>query len=85
MGQFPTHKHLASRGLKDVCPGNEESAGKRRSGKTRPKGSKWLRSALTTESARAAAARSPRGAILQRSTLASEAFHGSKKKAGRWQ
>ena len=83
MGQFPTHKHLASRGLKDVCPGNEESAGKRRSGKTRPKGSKWLRSALS-ESARAAA-RSPRGAILQRSTLASEAFHGSKKKAGRWQ
>ena len=39
-------------GLK-MCPGNEESAGKRRSGKTR-KGSKWLRSALT-ESARAAA------------------------------
>jgi transposase len=36
-----------------MCPGNEESAGKRRSGKTR-KGSKWLRSALT-ESARAAA------------------------------
>ena len=34
-------------------PGTEESAGKRRSGKTR-KGSKWLRSALT-ESARAAA------------------------------
>jgi transposase len=36
-------------GLK-MCPGNEESAGKRRSGKTR-KGSKWLRSVLT-ESAR---------------------------------
>ena len=36
-----------------MCPGNEESAGKRRSGKTR-QGSKWLRSALT-ESARAAA------------------------------
>jgi transposase len=36
-----------------MCLGNEESAGKRRSGKTR-KGSKWLRSALT-ESARAAA------------------------------
>jgi transposase len=36
-----------------MCPGNEESAGKRRSAKTR-KGSKWLRSALT-ESARAAA------------------------------
>ena len=36
-----------------MCPGNEQSAGKRRSGKTR-KGSKWLRNALT-ESARAAA------------------------------
>jgi transposase len=51
MDQFPTHKHLAS--WAGMCPGNEESAGKRRSGKTR-KGSKWLRSALT-ESARAAA------------------------------
>ncbi len=36
-----------------MCPGNDESAGKRRSGKTR-KGSKWLRSALT-EAAHAAA------------------------------
>jgi transposase len=35
-----------------VCPGNDESAGKRRSGKTR-KGSKWLRATLT-ESALAA-------------------------------
>jgi transposase len=51
MGQFPTHRHLAS--WAGMCPGNEESAGKRRSGKTR-KGSKWLRSALT-EAARAAA------------------------------
>ncbi len=37
-----------------MCPGNEESAGKRRSGKTR-KGSKWLRRSALTESARAAA------------------------------
>src|SRR4030095_2768242 len=44
MSQFPTHRHLAS--WAGMCPGNEESAGKRRSGKTR-KGSKWLRSALT--------------------------------------
>jgi transposase len=42
MDQFPTHKHLAS--WAGMCPGNDESAGKRRSGKTR-KGSKWLRSA----------------------------------------
>jgi hypothetical protein len=36
-----------------VCPGNDESAGKRRSGRTR-KGSKWLRGTLI-EAARAAA------------------------------
>ena len=51
MDQFPTHRHLAS--WAGMCPGNDESAGKRRSGKTR-KGSKWLRSALT-EAAYAAA------------------------------
>jgi transposase len=51
MDQFPTHRHLAS--WAGMCPGNDESAGKRRSGKTR-KGSKWLRSALT-EAAHAAA------------------------------
>jgi transposase len=32
MSQFPTHRHLAS--WAGMCPGNEESAGKRRSGKT---------------------------------------------------
>lgn len=36
-----------------VCPGNHESAGKRKSGKTR-KGSRWLRSGLV-QAARAAA------------------------------
>ena len=51
MSTFPTPKHLAS--WAGVCPGNDQSAGKRRSGKTR-KGSKWLRSTLT-ESANAAA------------------------------
>jgi transposase len=51
MRRFPTSGHLAS--WAGMCPGNDESAGKRRSGKTR-KGSKWLRSALT-EAARAAA------------------------------
>ena len=40
---FPTAAHLAS--WAGVCPGNNESAGKRRSGKTR-KGSRWLREAL---------------------------------------
>jgi transposase len=50
MGRFPDAKHLAS--WAGMCPGNNESAGKRKSGKTR-KGSKWLRTALT-ESALAA-------------------------------
>jgi transposase len=39
MSVFPTDKQLAS--WAGMCPGNDQSAGKRRSGKTR-KGSKWL-------------------------------------------
>jgi transposase len=50
MSAFPTPKHLAS--WAKMCPGNDESAGKRRSGKT-GKGNKWLRATLT-ESANAA-------------------------------
>jgi transposase len=50
MSKFQTGGHLAS--WAGVCPGNDESAGKRRSGRTR-KGSKWLRQTLT-ESAKAA-------------------------------
>src|SRR5215831_15103063 len=48
---FEDAAHLAS--WAGMCPGNHESAGKRRNGKTR-KGSKWLRRALT-EAANAAA------------------------------
>ena len=44
MRVFPTEGHLAS--WAGLCPGNNESAGKHRSGKTR-KGDRWLRSALT--------------------------------------
>jgi transposase len=44
MGRFPSAGHLAS--WAGMCPGHDESAGKRRSGKTR-KGSPWLRVALT--------------------------------------
>src|SRR5207249_3416001 len=44
MGVFPTAGHLAS--WAGLCPGNNESAGKHRSGKTR-KGNRWLRAALT--------------------------------------
>jgi transposase len=43
MGRFPADAHLAS--WAGMCPGNNESAGKHRSGGTR-KGSKWLRTAL---------------------------------------
>jgi transposase len=43
MSRFATAGHLAS--WAGVCPGNHESAGKRRSGKT-TKGSRWLRAML---------------------------------------
>jgi transposase len=39
MSRFPTHRHLAS--WAGVCPGNNESAGKHKSGKTR-RGDRWL-------------------------------------------
>jgi transposase len=51
VGRFPTAKHLAS--WAGLCPGNHESAGKRRSGTTR-KGSPWLRACLV-QAAHAAA------------------------------
>jgi transposase len=53
MSVFPTAGHLAS--WAGRCPGNDQSAGKRRSGRTR-KGSKWLGIAL--EEAALAAIRS---------------------------
>jgi transposase len=51
MSRFPTAAHLAS--WAKVCPGNNESAGKRKSGQT-GHGNPWLRHALI-EAARAAA------------------------------
>src|SRR6266511_1487670 len=51
MSVFPPVHHFAS--WARICPGNNQSAGKHRSGKTL-RGSRWLRQALT-ESARAAA------------------------------
>jgi transposase len=43
MTPFPSDAHLAS--WAGLCPGNNESAGKRKSGKT-TKGSRWLRQAM---------------------------------------
>lgn len=45
MGRFPTDAHIAS--WAGLCPGSNESAGKRRSGKTR-KGNRLLRTTLIT-------------------------------------
>jgi len=54
MSRFPTSAHLSSRA--GLCPGNNESAGKRKSGRTR-NGNRWLCSALV-RSARATTRRS---------------------------
>ena len=64
MDQFPTARHLAS--WVGLCPGNNESAGKQKSGRTR-KGNPWRRSALV-EVAQAAgrAKRTYLGAQYQR-------------------
>lgn len=44
MSRFPSDRHLSS--WAGVSPGNNESAGKRKSGKSTP-GNKWLKAALT--------------------------------------
>lgn len=59
MSVFPTAGHLAS--WAGMCPGNDQSAGKRRSGRTR-KGSKHLNAALTDA---AMAATRTNGSYLQ--------------------
>jgi transposase len=61
MNQFPNDRHLAS--WAGLCPGNNESAGKHRSGKTR-RGNRWLRAALTE--AALAAIRTPNSAFTAR-------------------
>jgi transposase len=58
MSRFPSAAHLSS--WAGMCPGNHESAGKRRSGKTR-RGNRWLRTALVE--AGGAAGRTKRTAL----------------------
>ena len=61
MTVFPSEHHLAS--WAGMCPGNNESAGKHKSGKTR-KGDRWLRTALVE--AAAAAIRTKDSALAAR-------------------
>jgi len=63
MGQFPSDGQCAA--WAGLCPGNHESAGKRKSGKTR-KGSKWLRATLTEAAWAASHTRSYLGAQYHR-------------------
>jgi transposase len=70
MGRFPTEHHLAS--WAGLCPGQHESAGKQRTGKTR-KGSRWLRGALT-ESAKAV--------VRTKGTYLSARYHRIKSRRG---
>jgi transposase len=62
MRVFPTAKHAAS--WAGLCPGNHESAGKHRPGRTRH-GNRWLRAALI-EAALAASVRSTTSAFAAR-------------------
>jgi len=63
MTVFPSEGHCAS--WAGMCPGHNESAGKRKSGKTR-KGSKWLRTVLTEAAWAASHTRSYLGAQYHR-------------------
>lgn len=75
MSRFPSAGHLAS--WAGMCPGNHESAGKRKSGKTR-KANPWLRSALV-EAAHAAGRK--KDSYLQAQYRRLSGRRGSKKAA----
>jgi transposase len=74
MSRFPNHRHAASWAA--ICPGHDESAGKRRSGQTR-KGDRWLRTALI-EAANSAAGRT-RGTYLNAQYLRLKSRRGHSK------
>jgi transposase len=73
MARFPTPAHLLS--WATMCPRNDESAGKRRSTRTR-KGSPWLKTALVTS---AWAAVRVKNSYLQAQFLRLRARRGAKK------
>jgi len=73
MARFPTAAHLLS--WATMCPRNDESAGKRRSTRTR-KGAPWLKTALVTA---AWAAVRVKGSYLQAQFLRLKARRGAKK------
>jgi transposase len=74
MSRFPSDRHAASWAA--ICPGHDESAGKRRSGKPR-KGNRWLRTALI-EAANSAAGRT-RGTYLNAQYLRLKSRRGHAK------
>ena len=63
MGRFPSPGHLAS--WAGLCPGQHQSAGKQRSGRTR-KGSPWLRTALVEAARSAGRTQTYLGALYRR-------------------
>ena len=79
MTVFPTDKHSAS--WAELCPGNNESAGKHRSGRARH-GNRWLRAALT-EAALATSVPSTKGAFAARSRRIMP-HRGHKKPSSPW-
>lgn len=75
MEVFPTHEHLASWAA--ICPGNNESAGKKKSGRTR-RGNNYLKTALVQA---AWAASRTKGTYLQSKFKALVTRKGGKKAA----
>lgn len=78
MAYFATAAHLAS--WAGLCPGNNESGGKRRSGRTR-KGDTWLRAMLVQCAWSASRAK---GTYLKRSFGRSLAAAGKRRPWSRW-
>jgi transposase len=63
MTVFPSAAHCAS--WTGLCPGNDQSAGKRRSGRTRP-GNRWVRTALIEAALAASRTNTMLGALYRR-------------------